>query len=872
MAIIVDHAYEPETTILSNQAKIRRALAKKEKVVVLHSEGFVHGRLAGIPGVEYKVDKSLPKRKDLAPPKPSAADKLLLGRLTTLNAYRMPVYASPKGELFIHWFYRGRKEDLLGRCEIFHLNMLRYFNVMDRVNVIHIRCASNGPTTQAMKVAVAFLSCGHAQVDFRIVPQADSWEHDTIKEAAEHALATGEFVYYMHFKGVTRVEDPLFADSTRKGYGALDIFYWSWLLYCGLFSAPENVRAIGPMLRSGINKTYSYHSFDISWSALRGDLYHYVGSFQGFDGKALKERFALMGLANEKDRLKKIWIHDRYTVEMFLSLVFPRPEVYTSYIIGALKDYNLYSGDKLPYRKAMFQRMYQVPRTEFLPAKVDCEKAVLTCLYGEHNVLREPLIVDAGVKYICVTDNKNFKAAPGSVWHVIYDPWTEFGGRFRHMNAKFRPFRYTTAKRVVYMDSSIQIIGSIRGLFELANKGVLLKRHPVAKTVGEELPRWPRLRKMPFEDVDRFSSMLPLIGATGSAPIYECDTIVWANTARAKYFGEAVLALVEGAGSHFPFMSNQLCASALAAYMFADISGNLPSALPLQKYGHNTWNIARRFDVPYSITKYCLSHIEDVKKQFKQKLGYALNLEHPKTFCEKLAWLKVYDSTPLKTRCADKIAVREYVKEKTGEDLGIPLLGTYDNFAHIDFKALPQNYVLKCNHGSGMNIIVTGGKLDKEAARRKVDAWMRTDYLHLLEFHYKPIPKKIFIEPYLANGPDGLIDYKFWCFNGRPVFYGVNAGHGHGAITYYDLNGAPFSIQRADYQEESACKWERPAAFNQMVEYAKKLSADFKFVRVDFYAVNGRIYFGELTFIPGGGYIKFRGNGDEELGKVLNLQ
>lgn len=870
MVKIIDRLKEKESVLQLNVARIKAAKKRGEKIIVYHPVGSIHGRLANIPGVEYVASKALGTK---APPKPAnAADKLLLERLTTLNPYRMPVDSSPNGELFIHWFYRERKEDRLGHCEIFHLNMLRYFNVMDRVNAIHIRCASNGPTTQAMKIAVAFLSCGHAQIDFRIVPQADSWEHDTIKEAAEYALATGEFVYYTHFKGVTRIEDPLFTGNTRKGYEALDIFYWSWLLYCGLFSAPGNVRAIGPMLRSGINKTYSDNSFDISWSALRGDRYHYAGSFQGFDGKALKERFVLMGLANEKDRLRKIWIRDQFTVEMFLSLVFPRPEVYTTYIIGALKSYNMYSGDMLPYRKAMFQRMYQVPRTEILPTKVDCENAVLTCLYGTHSVLREPLFVDADVKYVCVTDNKNFKASPGSVWHVIYDPWSEFDGRFRHMNAKFRPFRYTSAKRVVYVDASIQITGSIRGLFGLENKGVLLKRHPIAKTVGEELPRWLLLRKMPRDDANRFSSVLPLIGATGRAPIYECDTIVWANTARAKYFGEAVLALVEGAGSHLPFMSNQLCASALVAYMFADIAGSLPPTLPLQKYRHNTWDIASLFDAPQPIAKYCISHIEDVKKQFKQKLGYTPNLARPKTFCEKLAWLKVYDSTPLKTRCSDKIAVREYVKEKTGKDLGIPLLGIYDNFESIDFKVLPQNYVLKCNHGSGMNIIVTGGNLDKEAARRKVDTWMHTDYLHLLEFHYKPIPKKIFIEPYLTNGPDGLIDYKFWCFNGRPVFCGINAGHGHGEITYYDLNGRLFSIQRADHKEVLSHKWERPAEFNQMVEYAKKLSEDFKFVRVDFYAVNGRIYFGELTFIPGGGYIKFRGNGDEELGKVLNLQ
>ena len=253
-------------------------------------------------------------------------------------------------------------------------------------------------------------------------------------------------------------------------------------------------------------------------------------------------------------------------------------------------------------------------------------------------------------------------------------------------------------------------------------------------------------------------------------------------------------------------------------------------------------------------------------------MHYDLDLEHPKTFCEKMAWLKVYDSTSLKTRCADKIEVREYVKEKVGVDLSIPILGVYDKFSDIDFKALPQNYVLKCNHGSGMNIIVTGGKLDKEAAHKKVDAWMHTDYLHLLEFHYKPIPKKIFIEPYLENGADGLIDYKFWCFNGQPKFYSINAGHGHGAINYYDLNGAPYPIERLDYPPDPAARWRTPSEFGRMIEYAKKLSADFKFVRVDFYEVSGHVYFGELTFMPGGGYIRFKGATDATLGAMLNLQ
>ena len=270
--------------------------------------------------------------------------------------------------------------------------------------------------------------------------------------------------------------------------------------------------------------------------------------------------------------------------------------------------------------------------------------------------------------------------------------------------------------------------------------------------------------------------------------------------------------------------------------------------------------------------EWCISQKDKVKNQFKQIMGYEPNLDNPKTFCEKLNWLKIYDSTFLKTYCADKLLVRDYVKSKLGVDLSIPVLGVYDKFEEIDFSKLPKNYVIKCNHGSGMNIIVKDGKVNKQEVKQKLDRWLKTDYLHLYEFFYKPIQKKIFIEEYKDNGIDGLIDYKFWCFNGEPKFYGVNAGHGHGAINYYDLNNKPFYIQRADYPPNNAAQWKVPEQFNTMVEYSKKLSEVFKFVRVDFYEINGKIYLGELTFIPGGGYIKYKGNGDEEIGKMLDLQ
>lgn len=783
----------------------------------------------------------------------------------------MPYKGEQRGELFIHWFYRDRKSDRLSRCEIFHLNMLQYFNVLDRVKVIHIRCASpNLSPTAAMLHAIEILSAGKAVVDFKCVLPKPSWEHDTIKEAAEYAAETGEFVYYTHFKGVSRVTDSLFG-SSRGGCGDLDIFYWSWLLYSILFGAPSYAKAIGPLYRCGVNKSYEQgrSRYGIAWSALRGrPPHHYAGSFQGFDGSFLKKKFKQLGLEHHADRESKLWVQDAFTVEMFLSLVFDCSEVYSGAVFGRLDSYNLYHNHILPRRLAQFKRWpsSKAENTAVFIKPIKCKYAVVTYLYGEHSILREPVVRDSDVTYVCVTDNLALKASPASAWKVVFDPWQGFSGRFKHMQAKFRPFRYVDAERVLVIDSSIRVTDSLHDVFASPIGSVALKPHPLSKSIGEELPKWVKVRGMSRVMAKDFADALSSVRSSLGAPVYELDASLWSNTESARLFGEAILAFAEGVGRSEPFLSNQLCASALATSCFALCVDSLRCDLPLEKYVHGTWKFA------HSLSARAQFRVNAVRAQFLQKMGYALDLCHPKTFCEKLAWLKVYDSIPLKTRCADKIAVREYVKEKTGEDLGIPLLGTYDKFSDIDFKALPQSYVLKCNHGSGMNIIVAGGNLDKEAAHKKIDAWMHTDYLHLLEFHYKPIPKKIFVEPYLTNGLDGLIDYKFWCFNGRPVFYGVNAGHGHGAITYYDLSGALFSIQRADYKKEFVRKWERPATFDQMVEYAKKLSADFKFVRVDFYAVDGHVYFGELTFIPGGGYIKFRGNGDEELGKILNLQ
>lgn len=269
---------------------------------------------------------------------------------------------------------------------------------------------------------------------------------------------------------------------------------------------------------------------------------------------------------------------------------------------------------------------------------------------------------------------------------------------------------------------------------------------------------------------------------------------------------------------------------------------------------------------------WCISNKDKVKQQFRQIMGYELDLENPRTISEKLNWLKVYDSNFLKTLCSDKLKVRDYVKEKLGEDLFLPVLGVYDNkFDEIDFTKLPKDYVIKCNHGSGMNIIVKEGKIDKNDAKRKIEKWMQTDYLHLLEFHYLPIEKKIFIEQYQNNGKQGLIDYKFWCFNGEPKFFTINAGNGHGPISYYNLDGSKFKYKRSDIPNNINLKWNIPKNLDKMIEYSKILSKNFKFVRVDFYEIKDKIKMGEMTFIPGGGYIHYSENGDLKIGEMLCL-
>lgn len=259
-----------------------------------------------------------------------------------------------------------------------------------------------------------------------------------------------------------------------------------------------------------------------------------------------------------------------------------------------------------------------------------------------------------------------------------------------------------------------------------------------------------------------------------------------------------------------------------------------------------------------------LSDEEYIKKHYKAVFGYELDLDNPKTFNEKLQWLKLYDRKPLYTKLVDKYLVREYVKEKIGEEYLIPLLAVYERAEDIDFDALPNEFVLKCNHNSGgLFICKDKSKLTPEKiaeVRKKLNNSLKYDfYLYSREWPYKDVPRKIIAEKYMVDESGyELKDYKFFCFNGKVKFFKIDFDRfiGHRA-NYYDLNGniLPFG--------ETVCPPSRekhPIVVNEikeMIKYAEILSKDIPFVRIDLYNVNHKIYFGEITFFPASGLGKF---------------
>lgn len=253
--------------------------------------------------------------------------------------------------------------------------------------------------------------------------------------------------------------------------------------------------------------------------------------------------------------------------------------------------------------------------------------------------------------------------------------------------------------------------------------------------------------------------------------------------------------------------------------------------------------------------------------KFRYKLGFgrALDLKNPRTLNEKILWLKLntYHKNPLVIQCADKYAVREYIRDCGCEELLVDLYNVYDSVNEIDWSALPEQFAMKWNFGAGMNLICHDkSKLNIQEAVKKLKKWGRNKcWLKNSEMQYKYAPKKIVCEKYLSDGR-GLapLDYKVYCFNGRAEYVLICIGREFGRPKFYFFNRdwELCRINRDSIAAPEGFTVEKPICMDSIFAYAEKLSAPFPFVRADFYAVNDKPYFGELTFTPAAGLDRAR--------------
>jgi len=284
-----------------------------------------------------------------------------------------------------------------------------------------------------------------------------------------------------------------------------------------------------------------------------------------------------------------------------------------------------------------------------------------------------------------------------------------------------------------------------------------------------------------------------------------------------------------------------------------------------EKYFYPLWNrFASVFPVAATQIKYRLV------------TGRKLNLKQPQTMNEKIQWLKLYryrDNSLVK-QCCDKYAVREYVTECGCSNLLNDIYGTWEDPNQIDWERLPDKFVLKCNHGSGQNIICEDKKkLDKTKAIQDLTEWLKEDYGKTnVELIYDGIPRCVIAEKYIETA-DGLPpkDYKVFCSYGQPKLLFV-ASERNGDFAKFDYYTPEWEWIPVKNNHPNAGKTGKPSFLADMLEYANKLSKPFPIVRVDFYYENNRIIFGELTFLHFGGSAPFDPPSyDEEFGKLFDI-
>ena len=274
-----------------------------------------------------------------------------------------------------------------------------------------------------------------------------------------------------------------------------------------------------------------------------------------------------------------------------------------------------------------------------------------------------------------------------------------------------------------------------------------------------------------------------------------------------------------------------------------------------------------------------LDHMDDEKylrRLFRCEMGYKLNLNDPVSFNEKLQWLKLHDRNPIYHVLVDKIAVKQWAAERIGEDHIIPTLGVWDDPDEINFDSLPDKFVLKCNHNSGLGMYICSGKsdIDVDKVRTELKEGLKQDYYKpFREWAYKDIPRKVLAEEHLGvEDPNRLVDYKVFCFDGIPKLVEIDWNRFVSHKTNVYTTDWELMDVKIGYPSDKNSFLTKPLMLEELLQTAAKLSGGFPFVRVDCYIVGEHVYFGEMTLYPGAGFSEIKPKEFEiELGNYLTL-
>lgn len=267
-----------------------------------------------------------------------------------------------------------------------------------------------------------------------------------------------------------------------------------------------------------------------------------------------------------------------------------------------------------------------------------------------------------------------------------------------------------------------------------------------------------------------------------------------------------------------------------------------------------------------------------LKLRFRIRMGYSLNLSAPKSYSEKLQWLKLYDHKDLYTALVDKYEVKNYVEKIIGDKYLAKTIGVWDSPDDIDFTALPQRFVLKTTHGGGNDgvfVIKNKNSIDEVEIKRRLYKALKQDlYKHSREWPYKNVRRRIIAEEFLEDTKTGeLRDYKFFCFDGVVKALFVATDRQKREEPYFNFFDADYNeLDLKQGHPKNPVPPEKPLCFEEMKEMAAKLSKGMPHVRVDLYEANGKVYFGELTFYHFGGMVLFEPNSwDNTFGNWLKL-